>query len=189
MTEELHPAIKRLLEKPTTEDEKIQELRRASFTRANLTEAERTVSRGTTLQETALNNLMAAINDGNEDQAVLEKWRLADALAMTGDYDQAIELHPIEEERLRLQALKNAVERDDSDMCDCEPEKAKLNGVDIEIPTTNISRMIFSPKHGEMVGLEVCKCGEMNARPLTGIHATAASIRARPDIEVLKANG
>lgn len=187
MTEELHPSIKRLLEKPTTEDEMIQEKRRASFTRANLTEAERIVSRGLALEETALGNLRTALKDGNEEQATLEMWHLADAQALSGNFEGASLAHPIKEERERYRSIKAAIERDDAEMCDCKPKRAELNGVKIDVPVTHISQMIFSPKHGDVVGLEVCKCGEMNARPFTGIHATLASSRGRHDTEVLKA--
>lgn len=181
MSEELHPSVKHLLERPTTEDDKIQELLRASFTRARLTEAERTVSRGVVLQETARANLEAAISDGNEEQAQLERWHLADALAMTGEYEQAAALHPVAEEQVRLSAIAEAIERDDAELCDCRPIKTKLNDVDIEVPQSHVAQMIFSKRHGEMVGLEVCACGEANARPVAEV------AKGRPDTEVLKA--
>lgn len=184
MNEELHPSVKRLLERPTTEDDKMQELLRASFTRANLTEAERTVSRAVVLQETARGNLAAAEARDDEDQAQLERWHLADALAQAGDYDQAAKLHPVPEERDRLRAVKAAIKRSDKTLCSCKPIKAKINGVDIEVPTSHVSRMVFSPTHNAMVGLEVCEnCGKMNARPV------AERTAGRPDTEVLRANG
>lgn len=201
MTEELHPSIQALLARPTTEDEKVQEMRRASYTRANLTEAERLVSRGKTLEDTALANLSAAVRDGNEEQAQLERWHLADALAMSGDLDGAIQIHPLEVERERLIAEKEAIDRPDDEMCSCQPQRANLNGVEIEVPNTHISKMIFSPKHGDLVGLEVCACGAMNARPVTGVHAVTQSetfkgrpeallgFRPVPDTKILKANG
>lgn len=167
MTEELHPSIQALLAKPTTEDEKVQEMRRASYTRANLTEAERLIGRATTLQDTALANLQAAVRDGNEEQAQLERWHLADALAMSGDLEGASHIHPIKEERDRLKAEQEAIDRPDDEMCECQPQRANLDGVDIEVPTTHIAKMIYSPKHGDLVGLEVCACGAMNARPVT----------------------
>lgn len=168
MTEELHPSIQALLARPTTEDEKVQEMRRASFTRANLTEVERLVSRGKVLEDTALANLSAAVRNGNEEQAQIERWHLADALAMSGDLEGAIQIHPIEQERERLQAEKEAIDRPDDETCACQPERANLNGVDIDVPTKHVAKMIYSKKHGDVVGLEVCdKCGGTNARPVT----------------------
>lgn len=196
MTEELHPSIQALLARPTTEDEKVQEMRRASFTRANLTEVERLVSRGKVLEDTALANLSAAVRNGNEEQAQIERWHLADALAMSGDLEGAIQIHPIEQERERLQAEKEAIDRPDDEMCDCQPERANLNGVDIEVPTTHVAKMIYSQKHGGLVGLEVCdKCGLLNARPARTVQAQSVTLvrggplRAIPDTEILKVSG
>lgn len=74
------------------EDAKLQDIRRASFTRARLTEAERLIGRGKLLEETALANLQAALQDKNSEQVELEKTNLANARAMCGDYAGAAKI-------------------------------------------------------------------------------------------------
>lgn len=186
MSEELHPSVKALLAKDTAEEDRAQEIRRASFTRANLTEAERLVGQGALWEETAWGNLEAARGKSAAARELAEN-QLADALAMQGKYAEAAEMHHDKHMRKRYRDTAAAIERPDDEECKCKPARAESHGVEIAVPTTHIARMVFSRKHGAMVGLEVCdKCGKRNARPLTGVHTMSAS---KPDVQVLKANG
>jgi hypothetical protein len=171
------------------EDEREQGLRRASFTRAKLTEAERLVSRGKLLEATHKANLETALADGNEERVIFGRANLAEAKAMYGDYTGASVVHPDPERQTHFRNLQKAIDKPDDKDCRCKPDRAKFNDVEIEIPLTKIERMIYSPLHGDVVGLEVCnKCGARNARLVRGVHATAHAHmgRGKSDVEVLK---
>lgn len=188
MSEELHSSVKHLLENDTAEDDRVQEIRQASFTRANLTEAERLVGQGALWEETARGNLESARGKNAVARELAEN-QLADALAMQGKYAEAATTHHDKHARKQYRDIAAAIDKPDGEICKCKPKKHELNGVEIAVPTTHIARMVFSRKHGDVVGLEVCACGKMNARPLTGVHAMAASTLNKPDVQVLKANG
>lgn len=189
MSEELHPSVKALLAKDTAEEDRVQEIRQASFTRANLTEAERLVGQGALWEETARGNLEAARGKNAAARELAEN-QLADAMAMQGKYAEAAELHHDKHARKAYRDTAAAIDRPDDAVCNCKPTKAKLKDAEIAVPNTHVARMVFSRKHGAVVGLELCdKCGKANARPLTDIHAVAASKVSRPDVQILKANG
>jgi hypothetical protein len=183
----LHPSVKVLLDKPTAEDERAQELLRASFTRANLTEAERLVGRGALLEETAKGNLEAARGKDAAARELAEN-QLADAMAMQGKYEEAATTHHDRDMRKRYRDTAKAIEQPDEEECNCKPEKARLNDVEIEVPPTNIKQMVYSRRHGDVVALEVCDCGWANARPLTGTLARLSRSQGH-DTQVLRANG
>lgn len=185
MSEELHPSVKALLEKSTAGDDRVQEIRRASFTRANLTEAERLVGQGALWEETARGNLEASRGKNAAARQLAEN-QLADALAMQGKYAEAAVTHHDKYARKQYRDIAKAIDKPDEDLCDCKPKKHTLNGVEIAVPTTHIARMVFSRKHGAVVGLEICACGKANARPLTGIHAGTVG---KSDVQALRANG
>lgn len=97
--------------------------------------------------------------------------------------------HPDKNERARYRKIQRAIEKPDDKECRCKGERVKLGDVEIEVPVTFVSEMIYSPAHGDVVGLEVCKkCPAMNARPLRGVHATAAANtgKGKHDTEILK---
>lgn len=142
-------------------EEEAQALRRASFTRAKLTDAERAVSEGKTLEEIALANLATEGTD-----VELEQIRLAQGLELQGKFTEAADIHPHEEEKARLVAIEEAVNKDDSEVCDCPPEVVDIKGEQIEVFPQYEVKKIYSPKHHGMVSLVSCpNCGGLNATP------------------------
>lgn len=137
-----------------------QNLARASFTRARLTEAERLIGRGRLLEATARENLARA--NGNDE---LPKSQLADALAMQGRYVEAADLHPDEARKAHFENVVRALQMDDSEKCDCEDNKAEVKGVELSLTPRFEAARIFSPTHNAVVSLITCaKCGHANAR-------------------------
>lgn len=138
---------------------KRQELLRASFTRAHLTEAERLIGRGALLEQTAIGNL-AKPNP-------LAQAQYADALAMQGKYAEAAEIHPDPLRQEHFEKIIAAIEKPDEAKCNCPDATAKMGEVDLSITPRFERDRIFSPVHGEVVSLVEChKCGHQNARPL-----------------------
>jgi hypothetical protein len=174
-------------------DEQAQEARRAGFTPAHLSEAERLLSRGMQLEVIARANL-GTLEDGEERER--QSVVLAHALELQGRYEEAAEIHPLEAEAARLRAIHEAVERDDV-MCDCPRAEHKLGEAKIGISPRRSLKTIYSRRHLGEVALMVCDaCGHLNARPLTGqaaqIHAARAGAGAagrpsQPDAQLLRA--
>jgi hypothetical protein len=175
------------------EDERRQEIRRASFGRGRLTAEERMVSRGMALEEIARMNVrtMEVVREagnnlrakGGATQEMLdeEKAKLAEAIAKQGRYLEAAEHHPSKRMAAHYRALAEAIERDDDEECKCPPQKATLAGQEIEVDTHNASEIIYSPKHGQGVAVERCtSCGFVNARPARGkVAARLAEVSSR----------
>ena len=141
-----------------------QDLARASFTRANLSEAERMVGRGKLLEATALENVELAIDD--ETRALAEA-QLADALAMQGRFPEAATVHPDKERKTYFEKIVAALTVDDGDRCACPDTESKIGTQDIAVTPRFERDRVFSPIHNEVVSLVECsKCGDLNARPL-----------------------
>ena len=137
-----------------SEEVKVQDERRAGFTRAHLTEAERLVSHGALLEETARGNLAAGSPDAQA--------QLAEALAMQGRYGEAIEHHPNKTMRARYREIVDAIQMDDEEKCDCPDTETE----ELTITPRYSERAIYSSRHKGAVALVRCvKCGHLNARP------------------------
>lgn len=145
-------------------DEQAQELRRASFGRGRLTEEERTVSHGMTLESIALSNLPLARNAEDLER---ERLRLAQGLELQGRFVEASKVHPHQAEKDRLLAIENAVDMDDGAVCDCAPTTAtKIGSEDVAVQPHYEVKKIYSRKHKRMVSLVGCTgCDELNATP------------------------
>jgi predicted nucleic-acid-binding Zn-ribbon protein len=142
-------------------DEQYQAMRRASFTRAKLTEGERLVSRGASLERTAKGNLRIAQEQNNHAQITRETANLADALAMQGRYEEAAQLHPSEDARERYSQIQKAIDLDDSEKCKCPDTVTD----DLSLTPRFSARTIYSLKHKKTISVITCsKCGHMNAR-------------------------
>lgn len=136
------------------EEARTQEQRRAGHTRAHLTDAERLVSRGALLEETARGNLAAGDTTATA--------QLAEALAMQGRYAEAAEHHPDEKMKQDYLSIQAAIEMDDEERCDCPDTETD----ELTITPRFNARSVFSAKHGDTVALVTCsKCGHVNARP------------------------
>lgn len=135
-----------------------QELARASFTRARMTEAERLIGRGQLLEQAARANLHRA-------KTPLAASQLAEALAMQGRYVEAAEIHPDESRKAHFENMVRALEMDDAEKCSCEDNKTEMNGIELSLTPRFEAQKIFSPIHNDLVSVIVCsKCGHMNAR-------------------------
>jgi hypothetical protein len=189
-------------------DEAAQEARRASFTRAKLSDGERLIARGAQLEEIARANIsqMEAHREerhtvstrGGANLEMLEQQRalLAHALELQGRFLDAAEVAPLKTEQKRLRAIHDAVEAPD-ETCDCPRDEHELNGVKIEISPRRMLKTIYSRKHGREIALMKCdKCGDLFALPLTGQAAEIAGARqasraagqsVRSDVQVLRA--
>lgn len=150
----------------------MQAERRASFGRARMTDAERMVSRGALLEETARGNLAATAKDKGKEARRTEREQLkalAHGLAMQGRYEEAIKFHPFKRMQKHYREILDAIERPDDDRCGCADAKARAGDVVIGITPRFERGLVFSAKHSGAVSLVECsKCGDLNARPLVG---------------------
>ncbi len=181
------------------DDARAQAARRASFTRARLNDREQLLARGSQLEEVGRGNEEAAgrhradhlrtpINDrrpghilaaaeigGRERQA---RNMRAIGLAKQGRYEEAAEVAADEALRTRYTKTAEAIGRDDSERCECPPQKASAGGVEYDVPRDSNLGDVYSRRHGRVVALMACPCGFWNARPLDGVHAQARAARA-----------
>jgi len=140
------------------EEAKVQDLRRASFSRARLTTEERLVGRGALLEETARGNLAAGDTEVSRSQ-------LAEGMAMQGRYEEAAEHAPNAEMKAHFEAITAAIEMDDWEKCDCGDIEGNVDGVNVTITPRYVAKEVFSQKHGKVVSLVRCSiCGHTNAR-------------------------
>lgn len=136
-----------------------QALALAAHGRGHLSEAERLLGRGVSLEATARGN-MAQPN-------VLASSQYADALAMQGKYALAAEIHPDRARREHFENIVRAIEMPDEEKCPCSDSTTTVNGIDLALSPRFEVAKIFSPVHGGVVSLVRCsKCGHTNARLL-----------------------
>jgi hypothetical protein len=142
-----------------------QDLLRASFTRAKMTESERLIGRGALLEATARGNLEVSAGR-NKEARILAENQLADALAMQGQFALAAETHNDKHRRKYFRDIVKAIEKPDTEKCDCPDSKATMNDVELAVTPRFEREKIFSPLHGDLVSVIECqKCGHRNARP------------------------
>lgn len=110
---------------------------------------------------------------------------LIENLIITGELDEAIALGSTE-----AAEIKEAIDKDDSERCDCEYEVATFNSVGEPTGKTEVaknyltSRKVWSDKHGKVVNVYRCHlCGHMNAtdQEIDDVHATVNRKRAEMD--------
>lgn len=161
------------------EDERVQELRRASFTRSKLTDEERLVTRGKQLEEIARANIetqkelreegknVSTRGGANLEMLEQELIRLSHGLEIQGDYEQAADTHPLKKEQARLRKIIGAIGKPDDEVCKCPSTKTEIDGQSVEIAPYFEDKKIYSRKHGRMVSLVRCdKCKQIiNATP------------------------
>lgn len=142
-------------------DEQAQELRRASFGRGHLTEAERNVSHGMVLEDIALSNLPLA---RNEEDLKREQLRYSEGLELQGRLIEAADAHPLEDEQVRLRSVADAIDKDDDEFCNCGTTTARVGNEDVKVHPHYEVKKVYSRKHGKIVSLVGCTaCGELNA--------------------------
>jgi len=186
-------------------DERLQEIRRGSFTRGRQTELEISVSRGMAMEEIARENMKISMDGvrakrGMGQTVEFERARLAAGLALQGKFTEAARIAPDRNLRKRYARVAEAIQRPDSDRCACPDTAAvTVGGQEVALTPRYGSMMVPSPeRHGGMVPLVVCAdCGHANARPFNGRlmgHAAAmtearrAGQRAVADAQAFKVN-
>jgi hypothetical protein len=155
------------------EDERRQELRRASFSRARLTPEERMISRGSQMEEIAREH---ARNGGGE----LALHQLAHGLALQGKYEDAESATPDDAMKEHYAQIAEAINRAD-EMCACPRREVEdpLSKQTLSLSPRRHLEDVYSTKHGRVVALMKCEdCGVLNARPLTGQAREIARIGA-----------
>ena len=109
--------------------------------------------------------------------------RRAEALALIGRYDLAVQVTPDHERKEGyLNILDALVRSDDEPVCDCPPHRGRTGEyAKLELTQTYVRAEIFSIVHGRVVFLLACsKCGALNAVPeLPKALAKARAHRAR----------
>ena len=125
-------------------------------------------------------NLDLAIKEKMDPRIVAaHRLALAANLANAGEFDEALKtisdrrgrrLAGFKEMARRIAELREAIDRDDGDECECERPRHKVphhrtgNEVEIEIPRRHEVGMVFSKKHGKVVRVWQCHlCGHCNA--------------------------
>lgn len=102
--------------------------------------------------------------DAPDHQLYTAKGQLAEAWAMKGQFREAAELHPSKEHSDHFNAIADAIERDDSESCECIPETVRhpVDGKVITLDPTHIEQMVFSGKHRRLMPVVKCPCGFRN---------------------------
>lgn len=89
--------------------------------------------------------------------------RLADALAHQGRYDEAAAVEPEADQAQLYQYVWEAVWRDDTESCACEP----FRDGELSLTHDHVAEEILSLNHNRIMPLVRCNCcGFLNARPL-----------------------
>lgn len=89
--------------------------------------------------------------------------RLAEALAQQGRYDEAATVAPDAEQAQHYERLWEAVWRDDTESCECEP----FRDGEMSLTHDHVAEEILSLNHNRIMPLVKCNCcGFLNARPL-----------------------
>jgi hypothetical protein len=92
--------------------------------------------------------------------------RLGELYAQQGKYANAIEVTPTVERRRQYQLILDAIDRPDTEVCDCPPETIinRKNNTNFKQPMMQRMTNIVSLKHGREVTLKVCRsCGDAQA--------------------------
>lgn len=150
------------------EDERRQELRRQSFSRARLSPASRMIARGVQFERLARGVLDRGT--ASEEAMILASRQLAHGLHLQGKHLEASVVSPDEVTQKHYRAIHDAVERDDA-LCRCARKEVDdpVSGKKLKISPRRHLRDVYSSKHGDVVALMGCECGcPLNARPLTG---------------------
>ena len=106
------------------------------------------------------------VEGAHVDRLMNARLRLADALAHQGRYYEASAevVGWNEDRRQEFSKMHEAVWRDDTDTCPCEPPKGEGEGLTHD----HVMAEVISEKHDKLMPAIRCNnCGEVNVRPLT----------------------
>jgi hypothetical protein len=184
------PAFLEMSEEQLANSKRIQEeARQAMFGRVQANQAEARLISGIHTERAARDNLTVLQNHkrhkGRAARVKAQLARLADAYAAQGRYDEAAATHPRKTTAKEYAEIAAAIERPDTDVCDCPPDEVRdpASGQTLKIPARNHIADVYNAKLGQMVPLIECrKCPpghRLNARPLRPTGELAARLRAR----------
>ncbi len=108
-----------------------------------------------------IRDMEQAIKDGFKADNAL-KSRMAESYAILGHYQKSVQLESDKLKRREYLEILEAIDRDDTEECNCETQKG-----DLELATQFVKKDVWSPKHNRIMPLVVCmKCGHANVRTL-----------------------
>lgn len=194
------PSFLQVTEEQIRVSNEIQErARQAMYGRVKATQEEARLIRGISTERAVRAQLetlrVHSPRRGRADRVREQLGRLAEALADQGRYAEAAKFHPVKHRQQEFAAVQQAIDKDDGASCGC-PEfkdvKDPLSNATLRIPQVNKVEDVFSPKHGRMMPLVRCECGDLNVKPLPQVLArreslsVTAATRPVKDTEVLK---
>lgn len=151
------------------EAENQAELREAINVRGRYSPAEKARMFAIRKEDTA----RQALEGADWESAAFQRDLLAEALIEQGRFEEAGHTAHGDHWRKEAQRLHHAMDRDDTDNCDCPDVDPNTN-----IPHRNIEKVVFSEKHGGYMPIVVCNlCGETNIRAVNkpdDLHGLAA---------------
>jgi hypothetical protein len=188
------PAFLEMTEEQLATSKRIQdEARQAMFGRVEANQAEARLINGIHTEQAARDNLTVLQqhkpHKGRAERVKAQLARLADAYAAQGRYDEAAATHPNKTTAKEYAEIHAAIERSDTDVCNCPPDDVKdpLSGQTLRIPSRNHIADVYYSKLGQLVPLIECrKCPpgkRLNARPLTPTGALSERLRARAGVK------
>lgn len=102
-----------------------------------------------------------ALKGADWESAAFQRDLLAEALIEQGRFEDAGHTAHSDHWRKEAYRLKHAMERDDTDNCECPDVDPNT-----KLPHRNVERQIWSEKHKSYMPVVVCNlCGETNIRP------------------------
>lgn len=182
--------LKRTKEQKEAEKKRQDELRKKFNSRIRLSPAEQERVRALILEPDLRKQLKETVDkrtsQGRKDKTHLRA-RLADNLAKQGRFEEAADIHPDNTEAQFYAEVWKAVWRKTEILCQCSPEKVRLQGKLLTIPNFQVLKEIYSVKEGRNVPLLKCTCcGFLNARDLTPeLRKLASAPPNTPDTELL----
>lgn len=96
-----------------------------------------------------------------------QRTRLTKALVVLGRFDEAEYATP-DDQKDYVRRMREAVDRDDKDLCECEPYIVATPGTqpDVEIHPFHVKHWIYSPKHQKPMAVVGCAgCEFLNVTP------------------------
>jgi len=121
-------------------------------------------------ERAVLDNLpvIEAMTEGQEkDEGLRQTFgRLGELYAEQGRYDEAIEVTPDDSHRKYFQLIKDALDRDDAEKCECPHELIvnRAQNMTIRQSPRHMIAEVYNPKTRRMAQLRVCRaCGHANA--------------------------
>lgn len=157
-----YPPWLKLTPKQREEDAALQVQLASAGPRAHLNREEVQLMRAAALQHHARAQLLS--EHSSDDEVLQARATMAEGLALAGEFREAADIHPHEVHRNRFSAIADAIERDDDERCKCVPAEHKVDDKTVTVHNRNITETVMSKKHGKLMPLIKCQCGDENVR-------------------------